>query len=155
LSSFKCLSVSQPFADLIVKGKKTIELRSWNTSYRGEFLIHAPIKIRISDCKRLGIDPTSLPIGAIVGKASIYDVKTYQTKKEWQDDQKHHFADCDFSGSKYGFMLKGAKSFAIPIPYKGSLGFFDVDLKSVKIKENDITYELFDEEFRTRLINHH
>jgi predicted transcriptional regulator len=155
LSSFKCLSVSQPFADLIVKGKKTIELRSWNTSYRGEFLVHAPIKIRISDCKRLGIDPTSLPIGAIVGKASIYDVKTYQTKKEWQADQKHHFADCDFSGSKYGFMLKGAKSFTIPIPYKGRLGFFDVDLKSGKIKENDITYELFDEEFRTRLINHH
>ncbi|MEK6867048.1 MAG: ASCH domain-containing protein, partial [Thermoproteota archaeon] len=26
----KCLSVSQPFADLIISGKKTIELRNWN-----------------------------------------------------------------------------------------------------------------------------
>jgi hypothetical protein len=103
----------------------------------------------------LGIDSTSLPIGAIVGKATIYDVKIYQTKKEWKADQKYHFADCDFSGSKYGFLLKGAKSFAIPIPYKGRLGFFDVDLKSAKIKEDNITYELFDEEFRTHLINHH
>ena len=26
-------SVSQPFADLIILGKKTIELRKWNTNY--------------------------------------------------------------------------------------------------------------------------
>ncbi|MEK0322582.1 MAG: ASCH domain-containing protein, partial [Nitrosopumilus sp.] len=52
----KCLSVSQPFADLIISGKKIIELRKWNTNFRGEFLIHAPIKIRIEDCKRLKIN---------------------------------------------------------------------------------------------------
>ncbi|MFB5646865.1 MAG: ASCH domain-containing protein, partial [Candidatus Nitrosomaritimum yanchengensis] len=45
----KCLSVSQPFADLIISGNKTIELRNWNTAFRGEFLIHAPLKIRIED----------------------------------------------------------------------------------------------------------
>ena len=64
----KCLSISQPFADLIVKGKKTIELRSWNTNFRGEFLIHAPIKIRKDDYKRLKIK-TKLSTGAIIGKA--------------------------------------------------------------------------------------
>ena len=51
----KCLSISQPFADLVVSGKKTIELRNWNTNFRGEFLIHAPIKIRKEDSKRLKI----------------------------------------------------------------------------------------------------
>ncbi|HEX9846335.1 MAG TPA: ASCH domain-containing protein [Candidatus Nitrosotenuis sp.] len=155
MTAFKCLSVSQPFADLIVKGKKTIELRSWNTSYRGEFLVHAPIKIRTSDCKRLGIDQASLPVGAIIGKATIHDVKLYQTRKEWQADQKYHFADCDFSGSRYGFLLKGAKSFVIPIPCKGKLGFFDVQLDSTKVKDADITSEIFDEEYRTQWINHH
>ena len=45
----KCLSVSQPFAELIILGKKTIELRKWNTNYRGELLIHAPLKIRKED----------------------------------------------------------------------------------------------------------
>lgn len=155
MSVFKCLSVSQPFADLIIQGKKTIELRSWNTEYRGEFLIHAPLKVRISDCRRLGIDSSHLVRGAIVGKADLYDVKIYRTKKEWLADKKYHFADCEFAGSKYGFMLKRAKPFAIPIPYKGKLGFFDVDLDAAKIKDDDITAELFDEEFRTRLINHH
>ncbi|MDH3854192.1 MAG: ASCH domain-containing protein, partial [Nitrosopumilus sp.] len=26
----KCLSISQPFADLVISGKKNIELRNWN-----------------------------------------------------------------------------------------------------------------------------
>ena len=55
----KCLSVSQPFADLIISGKKIIELRKWNTNFRGEFLIHAPLKIRSEDCKRLKIKKIS------------------------------------------------------------------------------------------------
>ncbi len=155
MTSFKCLSVSQPFADLIVRGKKTIELRSWDTRFRGEFLVHSPLKIRDDDCKRLGIDENSLASGAIVGKATIYDVKIYRTQKEWQSDQKFHFAGSEFSGSKYGFLLKNAKRFAIPIPHKGKLGFFDVHLDDTKVKEDDIKSEIFDEEYRTQWINHH
>ncbi len=36
----KCLSLKQPFAELLVSGKKTIELRKWNTKFRGKFLMH-------------------------------------------------------------------------------------------------------------------
>lgn len=155
MSTFKCLSVSQPFADLIIRGKKTIELRSWNTKFRGEFLIHSPAKIRVRDCKRLHIDEKTLITGAIVGKAVLYDVKKYATKSEWQGDKRRHLAGIDASGKKYGFLLKGAKSFKIPIPYKGSLGFFDVQMLPPKPKECDITSEIFDEEYRTQWINHH
>jgi hypothetical protein len=150
----KCLSVSQPFADLIVKGKKTIEIRNWNTKFRGEFLIHSPMKIKSQDCKRLGINQTNLRTSAIIGKAVIYDVKTYKTKKQWHDDKKYHFASDILSDRKYGFLLKNAKEFRIPIPYKGKLGFFDIHL-DITIKDNDITSDLFDEEYRTQWINHH
>jgi hypothetical protein len=37
----KCLSLKQPYAELLISGKKTIELRSWDTKFRGEFLVHA------------------------------------------------------------------------------------------------------------------
>jgi len=83
----KCLSVSQPFADLIISGKKIIELRKWNTNFRGEFLIHAPIKIRIEDCKRLKINQ-KLVTGVIIGKAELYEVKKYNSIKEIKADQK-------------------------------------------------------------------
>jgi len=34
-------SLKQPYAELLVSRKKTIELRNWNTSFRGKFLVHA------------------------------------------------------------------------------------------------------------------
>lgn len=151
----KCLSVSQPFADLIVKGKKTVELRKWNTRFRGEFLIHSPMKIKSQDCKRLGINETNLRTGAIIGKATIYDVKTYKTKKEWQEDRKHHFVSGDLSDRKYGFLLKNAKEFRVSIQCKGKLGFFNIRPDDITVKDEEITSDLFDEEYRTQWINHH
>lgn len=150
----KCLSVSQPFADLIVSGKKTIELRKWNTNFRGEFLIHSPIKVRFNDCKRLKISKKPVT-GAIIGKAEIIDVKKYNSKSEVKADFKKHLASSDFLNRKYGFILKNPKSFRIPIPYKGKLGFFDVKLPKTKIKTNELTMDLIDEEQRYRLVGHH
>jgi len=109
----KCLSVSQPFADLIIHSKKTIELRRWNTSFRGEFLIHSPKKIRVEDCKRLGINPKNLVKGAIIGKAEIYDVKKYNSKSEIIKDSKKHHASKSFQNNKYGFCLKNAKALSM------------------------------------------
>jgi len=150
----KCLSVSQPFADLIISGKKIIELRNWNTNFRGEFLIHAPIKIRINDSSRLKIKK-KIVTGAIVGKAELYDVKKYDLIKEIKKDQKFHFSSKKFNGKTFGFMLKNSKSLRIPIPWKGQLGFFDVDLPKSKIKNKEIVSEIIDEEYRYQWIGRH
>lgn len=40
----KTLSIRQPWAQLIITGKKDIENRSRRTTYRGRFLVHAPMK---------------------------------------------------------------------------------------------------------------
>ena len=150
----KCLSVSQPFADLIISGKKTIELRKWNTNFRGEFLIHAPIKIRVDDCKRLKITK-KLVTGVIVGKAEIYDVKKYNSSKEVKKDQKFHFASKNFQDKTFGFKIKNVKPLRIPIPWKGQLGFFDVELPKTRIKNKDIVTDIVDEEYRYQWIGHH
>ena len=150
----KCLSISQPFADLIISGKKIIELRKWNTNFRGEFLIHAPIKIRTEDCKRLKINK-KLVTGAIVGKAELYEVKKYNSDKEIKADQKFHLDSKNFHNKTYGFMLKNAKSLRIPIPCKGQLGFFEIDLPKTKIKNKEIVTDIIDEEYRYQWIGHH
>ena len=150
----KCLSVSQPFAELIITGKKTIELRKWNTKFRGEFLIHAPLKIRVDDCKRLKITK-KLVTGVIIGKAELYDVKKYNSSNEIRKDQKFHFASKNFRGKTFGFKIKNAKSLRIPIPWKGQLGFFDVELSKVRIKNKDIVTDIIDEEYRYQWIGHH
>ena len=150
----KCLSVSQPFAELIILGKKTIELRKWNTNYRGELLIHAPLKIRKDDAKRLKIDKKFVT-GAIVGKVEIFDVKKYDSQKQVKSDQKFHFASKNFHDRTYGFLLKNAKAFRIPIPYKGQLGLFEVELPKTKIKNKEIVSDIIDEEYRYQWVGHH
>ena len=37
----KALSIQHPWVDAILSGAKTIEIRSWEHPYRGEFLLHA------------------------------------------------------------------------------------------------------------------
>ena len=150
----KCISVSQPFADLIVTGKKTVELRNWNTKFRGEVLIHAPIKIRVKDCKRLKTNK-QFDTGVIIGKVEIYDVKIYKSQKEVNQDKKFHLASKVFQNKTYGFLLRKPRMLNIPIPWKGQLGLFDVSLPKFQIKKRDIITEIVDEESRYQWIGHH
>jgi hypothetical protein len=125
----KCLSLKQPFADLLAHGEKTIELRKWNTSFRGEFLIHASKNIDIESCERLDMDTNKLTVGAIIGSAFLYDVKEYNNREEFERDRHKHFSVVTkyFEGYIYGFLVRNAKMLKKPIPYQGKLRFFEVD----------------------------
>ena len=129
----KCLSLKQPYADLLAFGEKTIELRKWNTRFRGEFLIHASKNIDIQACERLDIDIDKLTIGAIIGSAFLYDFKEYNNQEEFNKDKQKHFSIVTkyFDGYKYGFLIRNAQLFKKSIPYRGRLRFFEVD-KSIK-----------------------
>ena len=150
----KCLSVSQPYADLIINGKKTIELRTWNTKFRGEFLVHAPLKVKADVCEKLCVDKTKLKTGVILGKVELYDVKVYNSLREFKSDSKNHLASEDFFHHRYGFLLRNPQELKVPIPYRGSLGFFEAKPHS-QITENDVKSELFDEEYKYQWIGKH
>ncbi len=122
----KCLSLKQPYAELIVSGKKTIEVRKWNTKFRGHFLVHASKNINEEACKRLKIDQAKLVTGAIVGKANLYNVICYGSKNSFLKDKNKHFAGSNYENPKYGFLVNQAKRFDIPIPIRGKLGSFNV-----------------------------
>jgi predicted transcriptional regulator len=125
----KCLSLKQPYADLLAFGEKTIELRKWNTKFRGEFLIHASKNIDLQACERLDIDIDKLTIGAIIGSAFLYDFKEYSNQEEFNKDKQKHFSIVTkyFDGYKYGFLIRNARMFKKSIPYLGKLRFFEVD----------------------------
>lgn len=116
----KTLSLKQPFAELVVSGKKTIELRNWNTKFRGKFLIHASKIPDSKSMKKFGFD--KLPVGVIVGEAELKEVKKYEKEKEHKKDMNKHLANS--SWGKYGFVLENIKRID-PIPAKGMLGFWE------------------------------
>ena len=120
----KALSLKQPWAELVLLGKKTIELRRWNTHFRGEFYIHA--SGNLDEEKTQEYKLKDLPRQAIVGKATLVEVKEYKDEKEFLQDQNKHLAN-NIKWGKYGFILKDVKRIN-PIPCKGQLNFFEVFL---------------------------
>src|SRR6476659_10673417 len=102
---FKCLSLKQPFAELLVSGMKTIEVRKWKTKFRGQFLIHASKNIDEKACKRLKIEQAKLVTVAINGKANLYDVISYKNKNSFLKDRNKHFASSNYENPKHGFLV--------------------------------------------------
>ena len=119
----KTLSIKQPWAELIVSGRKTIELRSWNTKFRGKFLVHASKNPDKEAMKKFGFK--ELPCGFILGEVELVDVKDYAVTKDFDND--NHLADASFGG--YGFVLENFKRFEEPICVNGRLGFWEFDKK--------------------------
>lgn len=119
----KALTIRQPYAELILQGKKVIELRKWKTEFRGEFLIHASKTVDEEAMKKYGFD--DLPTGAIVGKAKLVDIKEYKTEKEHKKDSRLHLAE--YKWGKYGFMLKNADRYYVPVPCEDASKFWDFD----------------------------
>jgi hypothetical protein len=136
----KCLSLRQPYAELVAQGRKTIETRRWNTNFRGKFLIHASKAIDKEISAFLNIDCSKLAKGAIIGIARLYDVKKYTSKEDFLADKTAHLSD-NFSNPKYGFLLKDAKKLNEPIPVLGRLGFFNVPDSELPAKVPTITLD--------------
>lgn len=127
----KALSLKQPYAELIISGKKTIELRKWNTKFRGEFLIHASSSSDNEAMQRFGFK--DLPTGCIVGKANLVGVKNYQNQEEHAKDKNLHLANS--SWGNYGFIIENAQRIK-PILAKGKLNFWDFTEQTLKNTSN-------------------
>lgn len=117
----KAISLKQPYAELILLGRKKIELRKWNTKFRGEFLIHASKNPDKESMGRFGFK--RLPLGCVVGKARLVEVKKYDNAEELAKDKRLHLASGEWGS--YGFILKNVKRVK-PIECRGALGFWEL-----------------------------
>ncbi len=125
----KALSVRAPWWWYIVRGYKDIENRDWYSDYRGPVWIHASkwwngsdVQYEIEGIHAAMIEPgITIPPrlsdlqpygGCIVGSAEIVGCVDRHNSRWFMGD--------------YGFVLRNAVPLEVPIPVKGSLGFFDV-----------------------------
>ena len=129
----KAISIRSPWWWFILHGGKDIENRDWPTSYRGDVLIHAskffgkaeivedfdfargiamregrtlPGPVTLGDFKAAG--------GCLVGRARIVGCVSS--------------SDSPWFFGRFGFLLADVRPLATPIPWKGALGLFDVDV---------------------------
>jgi len=105
----KCLSVKQPWANLIASGRKTIETRTWATDYRGELLI---VSSKM---------PPIAPAGAAVALVELVDCRPMLPSDE-------PAACCDIYPNAFAWVLRNIRPVR-PAPVRGSLGIYEMDIK--------------------------
>src|SRR5262245_2077992 len=102
----RALSVRQPWAELIARGKKKIEYRTWKVDFRGDLLIVASASRKDDECEAKGLDPESVAYGAAVCVAELANVTGSEGDYRWH--------------------LRNPRRVA-PVPLKGYAAIYNVD----------------------------
>jgi len=106
----KALSVRQPWANLIASGQKTIETRTWQTSYRGELLIVSSRR------------PDIYPAGCALAIVTLVDCRPMRSI-DWID------ACCDPYPGAFAWVICDVRKID-PIPTRGAQSLYDSPIYS-------------------------
>ncbi len=129
----KVLSLTEPYATLILNGNKHIETRSWKTTYRGKLYIHASmtkIKKETLNNKELMslIENKDLHFGYIICKCDLVDC-IYMTKEYVEEIKNNNYEEyiCgEYKEGRYAFILDNIE-LVDPIKAKGKLSIWNFD----------------------------
>ncbi|MBI4951264.1 MAG: ASCH domain-containing protein [Myxococcales bacterium] len=77
------ISVKQPWAELIARGTKKIEYRSWKVAFRGPLLIVASKGKQDERCREEGVDPEAVAYGAAVCVVDLREITGEPGNYEW------------------------------------------------------------------------
>lgn len=110
----KAITLFQPWASLIMDGRKTIETRSWKTNYRGVLAIHAGRICDTEACQEAGYGPDTILRRAILGVVELYDVFRF-TPENTRDISEEEKRWGNFYPGRYGFRFRLLQHFDQPI----------------------------------------
>lgn len=120
----KCLTIRQPWAELIAAGTKRIENRTWQTNYRGPIAIHAARKPDDPKWKNYSQADWSrvryLPRGAIIATVNLLDIVTLDEIAEDESADQ----DREFATGPYCWILRNPRRIR-PIYCTGKLSLWD------------------------------
>lgn len=121
------LSIRQPWVELILRGRKTIEVRTWPTQYRGELWLHAGMARDRGLLKRFGMSIADVRFGALVGKCQLVDCIEFDagTWETWRDQ---HLNEGPIAGRQFAWLLGNAARIE-PRVMKGRLGLMKIQLE--------------------------
>lgn len=131
------LSLLQPWASLVVLGKKKVETRSWQTAYRGPLLIHASLGKRAAllaaepPFQKYIPDFSLLPFGAIIGSVTLAEVLRID-RLDFPPEQINRLtleerAFGDYSPGRFAWMLETPVCFYQPIQIRGALQLWEYE----------------------------
>lgn len=128
----RAVSIKQPWVELILRGVKTIEVRSWPTSYRGELWLHAGLRSEsvLTPCGGPSVEVDGLPVGAIVGRCEIVDCVAFDDHS-WHAWKSRHLVPGALAGRRFAWMLQKAER-QPSVPFRGRLGIMRIPQELVR-----------------------
>ncbi len=124
----KALSVQQPFALEILSGRKTIEVRSWDTLHRGDLLICSSAKPAFSKEEMEELED-EYGCFFLYGHA-LCVVRLADVRPMKKGDEEKALMD-DSNPELYSWVLDDVRP-VIPFSVKGRQGLFDVDESRIR-----------------------
>ncbi|MBU2646000.1 ASCH domain-containing protein [bacterium] len=131
----KALSFRQPWAALILEGRKTLDLRTWSTHYRGPLAIYASLEVEKEACQVHGVDIAQLTTGALIGIVDLVDVIPLD-EAAYNARQAEHLGGRRFRPGLYGWKLTNPRPLDPPQVVKGELA------ESFSVEENPLRIEI-------------
>ncbi|MDJ0764584.1 MAG: ASCH domain-containing protein [Myxococcota bacterium] len=119
------MSIRQPWVELILNGRKTIEVRSWSTRYRGRLWLHAGKQCDRNAINMFGFEKSELVTGALLGRCELFDCVEFSCKT-WDSWRDLHLNAGQPNRRLYAWVLQDVKRIS-PIPFKGRLGLMKMD----------------------------
>lgn len=137
------LSVQQPYAEAILSGRKRIEVRTWRTFHRDTLYIHAgrtwygtrdlgaerAYREAAAIARHIGLtEPIdAYPRGALVGRVQVVDCFDFDPQT-WEATRALHWCAFAFRPGLIGWRVEAPERLPRPIPLRGSLGLFTVQV---------------------------
>lgn len=128
MPTYRALTIHQPWASLIIQGHKQVENRPWQTDYRGTIAIHAAAsRNSLIDGRYTALmqgiklpPDDQLVYAAIIGLVDLVDIVRYP-------DIPGELIN-GFASGPFCWILKNPRPIKHPIPYRGQLKFFNVEI---------------------------
>ena len=145
----KCLTVSQPWAGLLILGIKLNETRSWNTKHRGQLAIHSSAKMSAKGKQTLDWLIQHLPdqfftgseamitctkLGMVLGTVNLAETTSTNTLHQKSISQVVPSLERilgDYSENRYFWKCENPVGFKSPVPAIGKLSLWNWDLPTV------------------------
>jgi ASCH domain len=120
-NEWPALSVRQPWAELLISGRKSIEVRTWAPDYRGRLWLHTGLKADPEPERLFGLADTYK--GGFIGSIALAAVVPL-TRERWIQWRENHL---DIGAHRHGMLawiVEAPRRFRTPVAGTGRLGLF-------------------------------
>ena len=121
LKDAPCLSIRQPWAELIVLGRKKVELRRWSTRHRGWVWLHTGRTIDETASDRFEL--RVLFTGGFVGAFRLRDV-VHLDAELWDAWRPAHLDLGAFVSDTFGWVISRTLRLQHPVAASGHQGLY-------------------------------